>query len=72
MTFYKNCLKIYSYIKRRRNIDMVDDLPPTKGEVRQTALSLGFEVKTTSSVNFGETQKALVLDLGCRQSKWKC
>ena len=50
MTFndlYKNCRKLYSYIKARKNVPMIDDLPPTWLEVRKTAKSLGFKVVQT-------------------------
>ena len=41
---FVNCRKIFFYIKRRKNIKMIDELPPTKIEVRSTVSNLGFKV----------------------------
>ena len=74
MTFtdlYKNCRKLYSYIKARRNVPMIDDLPPSYGEVRKTAKSLGFKVVQTQHQKFKRTQRALEVNLEKKSPEWK-
>ena len=74
MTFvdlYKNCRKLYFYIKRRRNIPMIDDLPPTKVEVSRAVQKLGFKVKNIQSTKFKKEIQTLEINLSKKNPEWK-
>ena len=58
-------------MRKRRNILVIDQVPPSKFEVRKAAQALGWSLKQTQSQRFNNKKRRIEVTMAPKHPEWK-